>query len=197
MDLQDFLKENDVILHQIYHLMQAYWYGTEDAENGSVELTQSYDEWATDWYYEITQYNDFKPSILTDTLEEYKKRTVEEKSGGRKMRDFGGAYDIDPAQYWTKDDLMELKDAIEEINPDLPITEIYLREDDSLDITYEDRHGNEWHLEKHIIIDHEKAGTCRAMCKMYAPIAADTMAKELKAFEAELEAEQEEEWMDY
>ena len=114
--------------------------------------------------------------------------------------DYGGAYDINPEEYWTKDDLMELKAAVEEIwdkkKEKISIEEIYLREDNSLDIVYTDKHENEWQLQAHIILDPEKAGTCKAMCKMYAKTVADTISSELKTFEAELEAEREEEYMD-
>ena len=52
-------------------------------------------------------------------------------------KDYGGAYDVNPEEYWTKDDLMALKDAIEEENSAFKIKAIYLAEGDVLDIEYE------------------------------------------------------------
>ena len=54
-----------------------------------------------------------------------------------KDRDYGGAYDIDPQQYFIKEDLLELADAvIEKLNDkytySFDIADIYIDEDDSL-----------------------------------------------------------------
>ena len=54
-----------------------------------------------------------------------------------KDRDYGGAYDIDPRQYFIKEDLLELADAvIEKLNDkytySFDIADIYIDEDDSL-----------------------------------------------------------------
>ena len=54
-----------------------------------------------------------------------------------KDRDYGGAYDIDPQQYFIKEDLLELADAvIEKLNDkytySFDVADIYIDEDDSL-----------------------------------------------------------------
>lgn len=47
--LSDFLKENAVMLHQIWFLNRAYWYALESGD-GKVP---NYSDWAEDWYFEM------------------------------------------------------------------------------------------------------------------------------------------------
>lgn len=51
--LEDFLRNYDKELHKIYYMMQAYWYGSNDAKDRTVTLDQSYEAWAADWYYDL------------------------------------------------------------------------------------------------------------------------------------------------
>lgn len=103
------------------------------------------------------------------------------------MRNYGGAFDIDPEEYWTRDDLNELRAAIEELNPDFAITSLYLKDNDVIDLTYEDSERNEWSLEQEIRIDHRKAGTTRKLCDVYAQVIVDAIDEELSKHQEEME----------
>lgn len=113
---------------------------------------------------------------------------------GKKV-DYGGAFDIDPQEYWTRDDLNELVQAIEEKEPEFSIREIYLAENDTFDVEFLDKNGNEYQLQEQIRIDRRKADTPQKLCEVYAPILTDAIQKEIDEVEAELRAEQEEDWM--
>lgn len=103
------------------------------------------------------------------------------------MRNYGGAYDINPEEYWTRDDLNELRAAIEESNPDFTITSLFLKDNDVIDMTYEDTEGNEWTLEQEIRIDKRKAGTTRELCDVYARVILDAVDEELGKHQEEME----------
>lgn len=103
-------------------------------------------------------------------------------------RHYGGAFDIDPEEYWTRDDLNELQAAIEE-KTGLEIKEIYVRKDESLDIVFDDGNENELSLKAHIVLDPDKAGTCEEMVRKYAPIVSKAMQEELQEWLDQLEME--------
>ena len=63
--------------------------------------------------------------------------TLDNVELNEKDRDYGGAYDIDPQQYFIREDLLELADAvIEKLNDkytySFNVADIYIDEDDSL-----------------------------------------------------------------
>lgn len=111
-------------------------------------------------------------------------------------KDYGGAYDVNPEEYWTKDDLMALKDAIEDENSAFKIKAIYLAEGDVLDIEYEAQSHGGWdgELQSQIKIDRRIAGNANDLCLKYAPIVRDAIEHEIKDVENELAMEEEEEW---
>ena len=119
-----------------------------------------------------------------------------------KEHDYGGAYDIDPKEYYSKDDLMELKAAIEEklngrMQGTYEITEIYLGENETLDIIYTDSHDDEWRMQEEIQLNPKLAGTARALCEVYADKVARTIINEHRAFVKELDDERDYEWGEY
>lgn len=98
---------------------------------------------------------------------------------GRK--DYGGAFDIDPYCFWTKEDLDELQSAIEDLGGnDFTITAMYLNDDKHFDIEYTDKWENEWHLEETISIDRRKASTTKELCEKYAPVIKDAIENEIR-----------------
>ena len=119
-----------------------------------------------------------------------------------KEHDYGGAFDIDPKEYYSKDDLMELKAAIEEklngrMQGTYEIAEIYLGENETLDITYTDSNKDEWHLCEEIQLDPKLAGTAKELCEVYANKVARTIINEHRAFVKELDDERDREWGEY
>lgn len=103
-------------------------------------------------------------------------------------RHYGGAFDIDPEEYWTREDLNELQAAIED-RTGISIREIYLREDESLDIVFDDGNDNELSLKAHIVLDPDKAGTCEEMLKVYEPLVSKAIQEELQEWLDQLEME--------
>lgn len=97
----------------------------------------------------------------------------------KKKECYGGAFDIDPYAYWTRDDLNELQSAIEDLNPTFIIQEMYLKNDSIFDITYRDTNDNIWDLSTEIKIDKRKADTPQKLCKVYAPIIKEAIDNEL------------------
>lgn len=93
---------------------------------------------------------------------------------------YGGAFDIDPYSFWTRDDLNELQSAIEDLNPDFMISELYLKDDSIFDIVYRDNNDNLWDLNTEIKIDRRKAYTTQKLCEVYAPIIKDAIDNELE-----------------
>jgi len=71
--VNDYVKEildaYDLELHQIYYLIHAYWYGSEDAKDGTVDLSLSYEEWATTWICEVNL-GEFEKQMF-EVLEHY------------------------------------------------------------------------------------------------------------------------------
>ena len=106
------------------------------------------------------------------------------------MRDFGGAFDIDPHEYWTREDLDELMATVSDMNPEFKITGMYLKDHkDILDIDYRDKYDNEYHFNEEVILDYKKHPTCSDMCKYYAPVVFDLINAELKEHLADFEME--------
>ena len=60
-----FLQDYDVKLHQIFYMMQAYWYNSKD-ENIAKAIDAPYRYWASNWYSDITENS---PDATKDVLE--------------------------------------------------------------------------------------------------------------------------------
>ncbi len=118
-----------------------------------------------------------------------------------KKKDYGGAFDIDPEMYWTRDDLNELQQAVEEyVQKDKPreyfkIKELYLDVDNRVDLTYLDIHDNEYQLWANIVLNPNKAGTTTKMVEKYAPEIHKAITEELLSIQNELDEEEYEEYM--
>lgn len=96
---------------------------------------------------------------------------------------YGGAFDIDPYEFWTREDLNELQSAIDDLSHgDFVITEIYLEDDKIFDISYMDHLDNDYHLEEDIKIDRRKCSTTAELCEKYAPIIVAAIEKELDRY---------------
>lgn len=56
-DIEQYLKDNDIILHKIYYLMNAYWYGSEDVKDGVIDLSMSFEQWSKEMFidYKTTE----------------------------------------------------------------------------------------------------------------------------------------------
>ena len=100
-----------------------------------------------------------------------------------RLPDYGGAYDIDPHMYWTKDDIMSLKDAVEEKDPQLQIDSIETDYNNQLYITYSTSEIGEMTLQEKIRIDLQKAGTAKDLCNVYAPVIYEAIQKEIAEYE--------------
>ncbi len=102
-----------------------------------------------------------------------------------KERDYGGAFDIDPASYWTRDDLNELWEEIDTLAEDkgypFRITELYLKEDRFFDLSYRlETDDRVYALEEEIAIDRRKVRTGMELMQVYAPILLEAIASELE-----------------
>lgn len=83
---------------------------------------------------------------------------------------YGGAFDIDPYLYWTREDLNELQSEIETLTDnEFSITSIYLEDDKIFDIDYTNNGDDVYHLEEEIVIDKRKVQTAKELCQVYAP----------------------------
>lgn len=73
---EDTIEEKDVdkVLHQIYYLMKAYWYGSYDVKIGNIDINISYEEWETEIRYEYQN----NPNEFLRILEDYKRKVMEE-----------------------------------------------------------------------------------------------------------------------
>lgn len=73
---EDVIEEKDMdrVLHQIYYLMNAYWYDSVDAKDGTIDLTISYEDWASEIRYEYKN----NPNEFLKILEDYKRQVMEE-----------------------------------------------------------------------------------------------------------------------
>ena len=110
-------------------------------------------------------------------------------------KNYGGAYDIDPEMYFSKDDITELMSAIEEMKPDFKITAMFLDETNKFYIEYEDKHENSFTLMSNIQVDLRKAKTTKELCEKYAPVICETIQKEIDDIERELAQEEYEDIM--
>lgn len=91
---------------------------------------------------------------------------------------YGGAYDILPDHYWTRDDLTELEYAVQEKVPDtIKIIGSYL-EDDIATIAYQDSEECEWEVTA--FIDKRIAGTTKELCEKYGPKIAESLLVSVK-----------------
>jgi hypothetical protein len=112
-------------------------------------------------------------------------------------KDYGGAYDIDPKMYWSKDDALALMDAVNEISKDIKVTSLYIAKSNIIEMEYIDKHDNEYELQEVIKIDLRKAGTCKELCDKYAPVLCKATEKELHEIEAELDVDRDEDWLEF
>lgn len=72
-----------------------------------------------DFYTEMFNTGDFNSVIdcIIDELKPEYKQNVNNKTFGESVHDYGGAYDIDPSQYFTRDDIIEFaEDVVDAIN---------------------------------------------------------------------------------
>lgn len=107
-----------------------------------------------------------------------------------KKRDYGGVFDVDPEQYWTREDLDEVTSDVEDIcgkkDLELYITGMYIKRDertdaDVFDIDYHYVVNEEHYyssLFKNIKIDRRRAKTGSELAKVYAPEIADAIISE-------------------
>lgn len=65
-----FKKENDVKLHQIFYMKNLYWFDSKD--DCGFELILDYDEWVSDWYFEMLRgfQSHSEPNVKERLLEE-------------------------------------------------------------------------------------------------------------------------------
>jgi len=108
------------------------------------------------------------------------------------VRDYGGAFDINPTDYWTREDVNEVISAVEDIFAEKKmkvfITGGY--------INYNEKHNKDifdidWHYEttdgehhygslhRNIWIDRRKAQVTEQLVKVYAPEIAQALEEEL------------------
>ncbi len=102
--------------------------------------------------------------------------------------DYGGAFDIDPNMYWTRDDLNELtaevNDRLEKEG--IEITAAYMGYDNIFDIEFRDKNGNEFCLPKSVKADPEKIETPDRFVEVFTPILSDMIIKQVEEFEAQM-----------
>lgn len=112
-------------------------------------------------------------------------------------KDYGGAYDIEPEQYWSRDDLNELQETIDnlisDISAEFEIEDIYLN-DNVFDIDYI-WEMNHIHLEEQIKVDMRSAKTTQELCQVYAPIIVKAIEAQIDRTEKELDDERDDDWM--
>ncbi len=112
-----------------------------------------------------------------------------------KKKNYGGAYDIDPEMYFSKDDIDELLNAVNDLKHDFKVNAIFIDSANKFFIEYEDKHGNNYDLMSNVQVDLRKAKTCKELCERYAPIICNTIQSELDSIEKELEDEEYEDIM--
>lgn len=98
---------------------------------------------------------------------------------------YGGAYDIDPEMYWTKDDIMELAYEVCDrlsSDPDLDsdidsfdVYDCYIEPDNTLTLNVADADGDVFGIE--VKIDLRRARTTRQLVQKYAPEIARKLKK--------------------
>lgn len=106
-------------------------------------------------------------------------------------RDFGGAFDIDPQAYWTREDVDEVASAIEDTFKEkgmkVSIISSYINYDEKAD---KDVFDIEYRLEEHyygsllrrIIIDFRRAKTTEQLVKVYVPEIVEVLIEEMSLF---------------
>ena len=102
---------------------------------------------------------------------------------------YGGAFDIDPCSYWTRSDLDKLASAIEDLNPDFIIKQMYLKDDKYFEIDFEDKIKNYSFFTNNLELDKRKADTPEKLCKVYAPIIKKHCEEIIEDFLKEMERE--------
>ena len=98
MSCAQFLQDYDVKLHQIYYMMQAYWYDTKDPKMAEITKT-AYCVWADDWFFDILEGNpgatkEVFEKEINDVLKEYQNRLSTVKTNKVKPFDAGELCDI-------------------------------------------------------------------------------------------------------
>lgn len=101
---------------------------------------------------------------------------------------YGGAFDIDPEMYWTRDDLNELMGEINEKleNEGIEITAMYLDHDNIFDIEFRDSDENEYSLPKTVVADPMKIETPQNLIKTFTPILSEMMIKQVREFQEQI-----------
>jgi len=98
---------------------------------------------------------------------------------------------------WTTEDALALMDAVNEMSKDITVTSLYITKSNIIEMEYMDLHENEYELQEVIQIDLRKAGTCKELCDKYAPVLCKAAEKELHEIEAELDADRDEDWLEF
>lgn len=81
--MKDYVKEildtYDNELHKLYHMIHAYWYGTDEAKDGTIDLSLPYEEWAKEFIFDFGMLGDFEEKLkevfkryCDDLKDEYK-----------------------------------------------------------------------------------------------------------------------------
>jgi hypothetical protein len=107
-------------------------------------------------------------------------------------RDFGGAFDVDPQAYWTREDVDEVASAIEDTFTEkgmkVFVTSSYINYDkksdkDIFDIEYhlEAKSGEHYYgsLLRRIAIDFRRAKTTEQLVKVYVPEIVEALIAEM------------------
>jgi len=110
-------------------------------------------------------------------------------------RDFGGVFDINPTDYWTREDVDEVASAIEDTFKEkgmkVSITSSYINYDekadkDVFDIEYrlEAKSGEHYYgsLLRRITIDFRRAKTTEQLVKVYVPEIVEVLIAEMSLF---------------
>lgn len=103
-------------------------------------------------------------------------------------RDYGGAFDIDPEQYYTRDDLNLVMEETDELLEDknVSLTAVYIKVvkgRDVFDIGFRYDTDCYDHLSDDIVIDRRKAWTGERLAEVYAPIIAGKIKEQIKEYE--------------
>lgn len=102
-------------------------------------------------------------------------------------RHFGGAFDIDPEEFWTREDLNEMSSEIED-KSDFVIRNIYLDEDESVILTYGSKYDNDtdYRLNQKIIMDYEKSDSIEEMKEYYSEAILKAISEEFLEYNKDL-----------
>lgn len=99
---------------------------------------------------------------------------------------YGGAYDIDPDMYFTKDDVLELADEVVDIIAKrydilLDVSGMNMTSNNNLYLSFSTQNGYEF--DTTINIDMRRIRRPRDLSYKYASVVADNIIKQMKDFE--------------